>query len=119
MGFNFNFGIDFNNDPRFVDEICCPRNAHIFSAHEFFKTPDTIGRQHLVVHITEKRKLKTLLFNEFFLFCGRVGRYTQNLYVPFLKFMEFITESLSFGNSTRRIGLWEKPKNDFLAAAIL
>jgi len=119
MCFNFYFGIDFHDDPCFVNEICRPRDTHVFPAHEFLKPPDAIGFEHGMLLITEKRKLKALLVMKFFLFCRRVCRYTQYLYAPFFKFMEFITESLSLRDSTGCIGFWKKPQYNFFPGIIL
>lgn len=105
------FGIDLVDRPIGIDEIGDPEDALIFTTDQLLGPPGTIGFQHVMRLITQQGILEVVFFNKLLLFFGRVCRCPDNLDPSFLEFLEFITESLAFDDSTRCGSLGEKPED--------
>jgi hypothetical protein len=60
-----------------------------------------------------------MFFNEFALFVRGISTSADNLDAPLFEFLEFITESLAFGDSAGGIGFGEEPQDNLPAPKVL
>ena len=67
MCLHLGFGNDLFQNAALIDDECGSMGAIVFSSHELFQSPNTVGIVDTEVFIAKKIKLQIKFFNEFLL----------------------------------------------------